>query len=55
MVKISQTKKPITLYHACVLKYVAAKICTFLKNGLYFERPLYMSKKKPKNLVRHFL
>ena len=39
--KIYQTKKTRALYHACVLKYAAAKIRSFLKNGLYFGRPLY--------------
>jgi hypothetical protein len=42
MVKISQTKKTRVLYLACVLKYTAAKIRSFLKNGLYFGRPLYL-------------
>ncbi len=43
MVKIYQRKKTRALYHACVLKYAAAKIRSFLKNGLYFGRPLYLS------------
>ncbi len=42
MVKTYQTKKTRALYHACVLKYAAAKIRSFLKNGLYFGRPLYV-------------
>ena len=33
-------KKTRALYHACVLKYAAVKIRSFLKNGLYFGRPL---------------
>ncbi len=41
MAKISQTKKPRALYLACVLRYTSAKIRSFLKNGLYFGRPLY--------------
>jgi hypothetical protein len=41
MVKISQTKKTRALYLACVLRYTSAKIRSFLKNGLYFGRPLY--------------
>ncbi len=46
MVKISQTKKNRALYHACVLKYDAAKIHYFFKNGLYFGRPLYIAEKR---------
>jgi hypothetical protein len=42
MVKISQTIKTRALYHACILKYDAAKLRYFLKNGLYFGRPLYV-------------
>jgi hypothetical protein len=40
MIKISLSKKA-ELYHACVLKYVAAKKRSFLKNRLYFGHPLY--------------
>ncbi len=41
MAMISKTKtKNRALYHAHVLKYSAAKIHSFLFNGLYFKHPL---------------
>jgi hypothetical protein len=39
-------KKNRALYHACVLKYDAAKIRYFFKKGLYFGRPLYITEKR---------
>ncbi len=52
MVKISQTKKTRALYLACVLRYTSAKIRSFLKNGLYFGRPLYFMA-RPFTVQRH--
>jgi hypothetical protein len=51
MAKISQTKKNRALYLACVLRYTSAKIRSFLKNGLYFGRPLYIGARRPGNLI----
>jgi hypothetical protein len=43
LAKTFQKKKTRALYHACVPRYFAAKVHTFLKNGLYFWRPLYIA------------